>query len=140
MAKVTKDYDTLYQREDPDPPGRMLATHVDPFYINDDVPSETEVKAAVRCPHPHKAGGHTHLRMEHFNTWILEAYLGEGEKPLPQTFKVDVDRGYSPIYVDHLVYYVGIGLDHTGIYPKEKNMHPGDRPYGDAMEGHGGHH
>ena len=66
MAKVTKDYVTLYQKEDPDPPGRPLATHVEPFQINDEVPSEAEVDAEVRLLHPHKEGGHTHLRAEHF--------------------------------------------------------------------------
>ena len=47
MAKVTKDYTTLYHREDPDPPGQPLATHVDPFQINYKVPLEAEVEAEV---------------------------------------------------------------------------------------------
>ena len=66
MAKVTKDYATLYQQEDPYPPVRLLSTHVDPFQINDNVPSEVEVESAVQCLRPHKAGNHTHLRAEHF--------------------------------------------------------------------------
>ena len=52
MFKVKKDYATLYKREDPDPTNRLLATHVDPFQINDGVPSEAEVEAVVQRLHP----------------------------------------------------------------------------------------
>ena len=65
MDKVTKDYINLYQREDPYPPGRLLSTQFDPFQINYDVPSDDEVKAAVRRLRPHKSGGHTHICVYH---------------------------------------------------------------------------
>ena len=35
IDNVTKDYTTLYQMGHPEPPGKPLATHVDPFQIND---------------------------------------------------------------------------------------------------------
>lgn len=47
MAKLKKGYATIYQREEPDPPGRPMSTHVDPSQINDEVPSEAKVKAVV---------------------------------------------------------------------------------------------
>ena len=70
MAKVTNYYTTLYQREYPDPPGRLLSTHIEPFQINDKVPSEAEAEAeaAVRRFRPHNADVHTHLRAGHFKT------------------------------------------------------------------------
>ena len=54
-----------------------LVTHVDPAKLNNDITSEVEVKAAVRCLLPHRAGGHTHIRAEHFKQWQREAYPGE---------------------------------------------------------------
>ena len=61
MDKVTKFYDTLYHREDTYSPGQPLATRVDHININDDVPSEVEVGAAVQRLLPHKAHVHAHI-------------------------------------------------------------------------------
>ena len=60
---------TLYQREEPHPPGLPLATHVNPSKVNDEIPLEAEVEAVVRRLRPHRAGSHTRLRAEHFNQW-----------------------------------------------------------------------
>ena len=38
------------------------------------------------------------------------------EKPL-QTWKVDAARVHSPVYVEHLVDTMVIGVEHPGIYP-----------------------
>ena len=38
MAKVTKEYTTRYLRKDPKPLSRLVATRVEPFQINDEVP------------------------------------------------------------------------------------------------------
>ena len=65
-AKVTGDYDTLYWREDPTPTGRPVLIHVKPFRINDEVPTEAEVEAAVNRLLLNKAGIHRHLRAENF--------------------------------------------------------------------------
>ena len=83
MTKVIKDSSTFCQRENPYPPDQPLSTHIDPFWVNNDVPlkAEAEAEAAVRRLRPHKAGGHTHLRVDHFNTWLRKAYLVEGENP-----------------------------------------------------------
>ena len=81
MAKFARDYATLYQQEYPYPPVRLFTTHVDTFQINYYVPSEVEVEAAVRRLCPHKSGGRTHLRVEHFKALLREAYPVEGVTP-----------------------------------------------------------
>ena len=83
MYKVTKDYSTLYQWEDPELPVQLLDTHIDPFQIIDEVPTEAEVEAAVQCPRSLKAGGKNNLRVERFNTWICEAYPYKVVNPPP---------------------------------------------------------
>ena len=48
-------------------------THTILSKINDEVPTEVEVEASVRRLRLNKAGGHTHLRSEHFKKWLREA-------------------------------------------------------------------
>ena len=64
MEKFSGYFQNLYQREYPHPPGLPLTKHVRPAKVNDEIPSEVE--AAVRRLRPHRAGGNTHLRKEHF--------------------------------------------------------------------------
>ena len=80
IDKVRGDFQTLYQREELHPPGLTLDTHVDPAKVNDDIPSEAEVEAALQHLRPHRAGGYTHLRAEHFKQWRWEAYPREQSK------------------------------------------------------------
>ena len=60
-GKVQGGFQTLYEREEPHPPGVPLSTHVDPTKVNENIPSEAEVEAAVQCLRLHRAGRHTHL-------------------------------------------------------------------------------
>ena len=83
MDKVTEDYFTIYQQEDPYPPGRQLATHANSFQIKDDVPSSADVETSVQSLRLHNSVVHIHLRAEHFKTRIREAYPGEGANPPP---------------------------------------------------------
>ena len=46
---------------------------------------------AVRCLHPLKAGGHTHLRVEHFKQWLRVAYPGENSKKRTERWMCLVD-------------------------------------------------
>ena len=80
MEKFRGDFQTLYQSEEPHPPGIPLATHMDPVQLNDETPSEAEVEAAVRRVCPLKAGKHTHLCSENFKQWLREAYPGDNSK------------------------------------------------------------
>ena len=66
MEKLGEYFRTLYQREETHPPGLPLSTHAELAQVNDEISSEVEVKAAVHRLRPQKAGGHTHLRTEHF--------------------------------------------------------------------------
>ena len=50
------------------------------------------------------------------------------------------DHGHSPIYVEHRVDSVGIGVDHPGLDTQRKHRNLGDKSSIDAMAGHGGHH
>ena len=61
MEKVRGDFQTLYQREEPHPPGLPLATHVEPVQVNDVTPLEAEVETEFRRLHPLKSGRHAHL-------------------------------------------------------------------------------
>ena len=63
------DLQNLYQREEPHTLIMPLATHTEPDNLNYKVPSEAGVEAMVCRICPHRAGGHTHLRAEHFKQW-----------------------------------------------------------------------
>ena len=70
MKTFVGGYATLYQWEDPTPPGRPVPTHVKPFMVNGDVPSEADVEAEERKLRLNKSVGHTHLCTEHFKKWM----------------------------------------------------------------------
>ena len=106
--------------EEPHPPGLHLATHVDPSKVNDEIPSEAEVEAAVCHLHLHRAGRHTHLHAEHFKNWCKEAYPGEQSNTPPRMehwqFLVDILKnmwrmGEIPQYLGWTVLF----LIHKGI-------------------------
>ena len=83
MDKVTGYYAALYRREDLTPPGGPVMTHVMSFMIKDDVPTEADVEAAVRCLCQNKAGVHMQLRSDNLKKWPREAYLEEGTNTPP---------------------------------------------------------
>ena len=70
MEKVTGFFWTLYQKEELQPLGIPLTTHMDPVQFNYPKPLKAEVEAAFRCLRPFKAGGHTHIRAENFKQWL----------------------------------------------------------------------
>ena len=84
MEKVRGYFQTLYHREEPHTPGLPLATHVNPAKVNDKIPSEAEVEAAVQRLLPRRAGGHTHLCAEHFKKWRQEEYPMDQSKNPPR--------------------------------------------------------
>ena len=77
IEKVTGYYATLYQREDLNPPGRPFTTHFTPFRFNKYIIWGADVEAAVCQPRLNNSDGNTHLRAEHFNKWLQEAYPAE---------------------------------------------------------------
>ena len=84
MENVRGNFQNLYHREDPNPPGLPLTTHVNPDKVNDKIPSEAELEAVVLCLRPHRSGGHTHLRAEHFKQWQRGVYLRDYSKTSPR--------------------------------------------------------
>ena len=85
MKKVAEDLRTLYQKEEPHPPGIPLATHVDNLRVNDATPLEDEVDTVFFRLHPFKAGGHAHIREEHFKQCMWETYPGDVSKTSTRT-------------------------------------------------------
>ena len=47
-GEVRGDFQNLYHRKEPHPPGLPLETHVDPVKVNDEIPTKAEVEASVR--------------------------------------------------------------------------------------------
>ena len=73
MEKVRGGFQTLYHREEPHHPGLPMATHFDSAEVNDEVPSEAEVEAAVIHLRLYRAGSYTKIRAEYFKQWQREA-------------------------------------------------------------------
>ena len=108
MDKVRIDFQTLYQREEPHLTGLLLATHVDLVKVNEYIPLEAEVEASVCQLRLHMAGGHTHLRAEHFKQWRREAYPGE-------KLKTPFTNGSLDVSGRHCTGNVAHGGDPTGV-------------------------
>ena len=47
MENFRRNFQTLYQKDEPHSTGLTLATHVDPVKLNNNIPSDAEVEAAV---------------------------------------------------------------------------------------------
>ena len=80
LTKISNDYAALYTKELPSPPGVRIPSHVVPFPINDAVPDEGEIQTAVARLKTNRAGGHSHLRAEHFKDWHAQAYPTNAEQ------------------------------------------------------------
>ena len=90
LEKASGEYAVLYQQEHPPPTGRSVPTHISPFQIDNrflpeeevvteveaDVEAEVEaeVEAAVRQLRVNRSRVHMQLQVEHFKTWLREAY------------------------------------------------------------------
>ena len=66
ITKVTGYYAALHCQEELTTPRIPVPTHVTPFRVNGNLPSEEEVKAAVQLLRLHKAVGHNHPHTEIF--------------------------------------------------------------------------
>ena len=105
--------------------------------VNDDIPSEAKVEAAVRRLPLHRVSRHTHLRAEHFKQWQKEAYPGEQSKnPTEETLCMPVRPSTS--HVTHMVYPLEVGIDNPGPDYEGDDQHKRHWPSGDTVEGGGG--
>ena len=67
----------LYQQEYSSPPVRPVPTHVTPFDIDYENPTKGGIGAAVILLRRNSSGSHTHLRAEHLQQLLIEAYSEE---------------------------------------------------------------
>ena len=128
----------ILQREETTSPGLPLATHVNPAKVKNKIPYEEEVEAEVRQLHPYRAGGHIHLRAEHFKQRRWKAYPGKQSKTPPAEVSLDVPGRYSTSHVEHGGYPTGSGMDSPDTNPKGDHRHMRHRPVKDPAEGGGG--
>ena len=77
LEKVSGDYASLYQREDPSTLDRPIPTHTNLFNIDDETSTNGDIEAAVRQMRRNREDKHKHLQAEHNQQWIREAYTTE---------------------------------------------------------------
>ena len=68
LERQTADREELYRRRDP--PGEPIPIHVEPFDVNDEVPPDGEIRAAVKRLSNGRAGGASSMRAEHMKEWL----------------------------------------------------------------------
>ena len=69
---------TLYSRVPP--PGDTIPVTIEPFGVEDGVPSEAEVEWAVKRLRNNRAGGPSRMRAEDLQRWLAAARRGEKER------------------------------------------------------------
>ena len=89
----------------------------------------------VRLLLPHRVGGRTHLRAEHFKKWWREAYLGEQLKILPTDGALAVSGRHCAAHVAHGGYTTGVGMNYLDPNSKRDHRHTGHRPARDTVQG-----
>ena len=52
------------------PPGTNIPISVEPFPVDDSVPTEDKIKWEVKCLHNHRSGGPTGMRAKHLKRWL----------------------------------------------------------------------
>ena len=62
------------------PPGNNIPISIQPFPVEDSVPTEDEIKWAVTRLRNHRYGGPSGMRAEHLNRWLATARKSEKEK------------------------------------------------------------
>ena len=61
------------------PPGENIPVSVEPFPVEDLVPTEDEIECAVKWIQNHRSGGPSGIRDEHLKGWLAEARKEEVE-------------------------------------------------------------
>jgi len=68
MEALTQERVDLYTAETP--PGDPIPINVDPFDVNDDIPTDGEIREAVKSLRNGRAGGLGGMRAEHLKRWL----------------------------------------------------------------------
>jgi hypothetical protein len=127
METLTQEQIDLYTAEPQ--PGAPIPINVDPFDVNDDIPTDGEIREAVKCLRNGRAGGLGGMRAEHLKRWLrdieeeeTEDKWGRGDKwrILVQLVQTIWEHGSIPQQMTWMVivllpegggnYYRGIGL------------------------------
>ena len=74
LERITAEQTELYRRVPP--PGENIPVTVDPTHIDDSVPTEDEVEAAVKKLRWNRSGGPSRIRAEHVKGWLAVARRG----------------------------------------------------------------
>jgi len=59
------------------PPGDPIPINIDPFAINDEIPTDAEVREVVRGLRNGRAGGVSGIRAEHMKQWLQDVMTEE---------------------------------------------------------------
>ena len=71
MQKQTNERVALYGKVDP--PGEPIPINIDPFTINDAIPTEPEIRSVVKGLRNGRAGGVSGIKAEHMKQWLHDA-------------------------------------------------------------------
>ena len=74
LERITTEQTELYRRVPP--PGENIPVTVDPTHIDDSVPTEDEIEAAVKKLRHNRSGGPSRIRAEHVKGWLAAARRG----------------------------------------------------------------
>ena len=68
METLTQERISLYTAVPP--PGAPIPINVDPFDVNDNTPTDGEIREAVKCLRNGRAGGLGGMQAEHLKRWL----------------------------------------------------------------------
>jgi hypothetical protein len=83
------------------PAGEMLPINVQPFDINDDVPSDSEIKEVVRELQNGQAAGATGLQAKHIKVWLQDVVQEEKGGPAQVFPPIIFFSGGRPNFLMH---------------------------------------
>ena len=78
LKRVTAEQVSLYSRISP--PGDNIPVNIEPFAVEDGVPTEAEIEWAVKRLQNNRAGGPSRMRAEDLKGWLAAARRGEKER------------------------------------------------------------
>ena len=78
LKRITMERVELYSYAPP--PGINIPISVQPFPVNDSVPTEDDTEWAVTRLRNHRSGGPSGMRAEHLKRWLTTACKSENEK------------------------------------------------------------
>ena len=75
MKKQTAEWEALYGKVEP--PGDSIPINVEPFAINYDMPTNTEIRTVINDMRNGQAGGALGIKAEHTKQWLRDVVQEE---------------------------------------------------------------